>query len=134
MSRFFFDFRQADDHFDDRQGVELPDVEQAYLEAFKGAQDMWSELLRQRRDPRRCLFVVRSEGDDVLFVLPFQEVMDCCTEAQVQPLARTFEDLIQTRQYAKRVRDDFRQEVQRTRQIMLDSHRLLRGLASPAMA
>jgi hypothetical protein len=134
MSRYFFDFRQADDHLDDSQGIELRDVEQAYLEAFKGAQDMWSELLRQRRDPRRCLFVVRSEGNEILFVLPFQEVIDCCTDARVKPLARTFEELIQTRNYAKRVRDEFRQEVQRTRQMMNDSHRLLKGLQSPEMA
>jgi len=53
-------------------------VEQAYLEAFKGAQDMWSELLRQRRDPRHCAFEVRDEQRDLLFVLPFQEVIESC--------------------------------------------------------
>ena len=128
MPKFFFDFRQADDHVDDSQGVELPDVEQAYLEAVIGAQDMWSELLRERRDPRRCLFVVRSEGNEILFILPFQEVMDCCTDREVKPLSRTYEEMIQTRRYATRVTDEFRQEIQRTREMMHDSHRLLRAL------
>jgi len=134
MSRYFFDFRQADDHVDYDHGVELPDVEQAYLEAVKGAQDIRSELLRQRRDPRRCLFVVRSEGNEVLFVLPFQEVIDCCTDSRMKPVARTFEELMQTRNYAKRVRDEFRHEVNRTRQIMNESHRLLRFVVPPEMA
>ena len=39
---------------------------------------MWSELLRQRRDPRQCAFEVRNEQRDLLFVLMFQEVIESC--------------------------------------------------------
>ena len=62
------------------EGAEFADVEQAYLEAFEGAQDMWSELLRQRRDPRQCAFEVRNERRDLLFVLPFMEVIESCED------------------------------------------------------
>jgi len=80
MARFFFDFRQAGKYTRDLEGIEFAGVEQAYLEAFKAAQDMWSELLKQRRDPRRCVFEVRGGSGEILFVLPFQEVVDCCTD------------------------------------------------------
>ena len=42
MPRFFFDFRQGDERCADAQGTEFADVEQAYLEAFTAAQDMWA--------------------------------------------------------------------------------------------
>ena len=85
MPRFFFGFYQADDFTADSVGIEFADVEGAYLEAIKAAQEMFSELLKLRRDPRRCLFEVRSEAGDVLFLLPFQEVLDCCIENRPPP-------------------------------------------------
>jgi hypothetical protein len=78
MAHYFFDFREGSDCCADAQGTEFANVEQAYLEAFTGAQDMWSELLRQRRDPRQCAFEVRNEQRDLLFVLMFQEVIESC--------------------------------------------------------
>ena len=80
MPRYFFDFREGSDCCVDAQGAEFADVEQAYLEAFEGAQDMWSELLRQRRDPRQWAFEVRNEQRDLLFVLPFMEVIESCED------------------------------------------------------
>jgi len=80
MPRFFFDFVQAGQRTKDAEGLELANVEQAYLEVFRASQEMWSELLKQRRDPRRCAFEVRNWADDVLFHFPLQEVVDCCTD------------------------------------------------------
>jgi len=80
MPRFFFDFVQADQRTPDSEGVEFADVEEAYLEVFRTAQDMWSELLKQRRDPHLCSFEVRNHTGDILLVFPFQEVVDCCTD------------------------------------------------------
>ena len=85
MQRYFFDFRQAGVRVPDTQGLEFRDVEQAYLEAHRAAQEMWSELLKQRRDPRRCVFEVCNQAGELLFVFPFQEVMDCCTDRQAPP-------------------------------------------------
>ena len=83
MPRFFFDFCQAGDFTADSVGIELSDVEGAYLEAIKAAQEMFSELLKLRRDPRCCRFEVRGETGDVLLNIPFQEVLDCCTDQPV---------------------------------------------------
>ena len=82
MSRFYFDFAQGILQERDSAGVELDNVEQAYLEAFSAAQDMWSELLKQRHDPRQCSFEVRGETGGCLFVLPFQEVLESCNDGR----------------------------------------------------
>src|SRR3954466_12516543 len=107
MPRFFFDFRQGADRCADSEGTEFPNVEQAYLEAVKGAQDMWSELLRQRRDPRRCSFEVRDAQRQMLFVLPFQEIMDSCVDRDTPPIRNTFENVAKAAFHTKRVSEEF---------------------------
>jgi len=39
------------------------------------------------------LFTVRSESDEGLFALPFQEIWDCCSDSEFKPLARPFREL-----------------------------------------
>lgn len=129
MPRFFFDFRQGDERISDAEGIELPNVEQAYLEAFEGAQEMWSELLKQRRDPRRCTFVVRNQHNETLFIFPFQEVVDSCTDSRGHPIQMTFEQLHRTHQYAQRVRAEFMRQAQATRRTLWASRELLRRIA-----
>jgi len=126
MTRFFFDFRQAGHLVPDSEGIEFASVEQAYLEAHRAAQDMWSELLKQRHDPRRCLFEVRNAAGEMLFVFPFQEVMDSCTDRVVPPLQHSLENLLETHNYAKRVRDELRQHVRNSQRVLEESHSLLR--------
>jgi hypothetical protein len=125
MRRFFFDFREADDRYPDTVGTDFANVEEAYLEAFKAAQEMWGELLKQRRDPRRCCFEVRNEDDDGLFVLPFQEVLDCCRNRRAVPLERTFEELSATHNYVRRVSNEFGQQIRATHQALEQSRELL---------
>jgi hypothetical protein len=82
MPRYFFDFRQGTQCSPDSHGADFATVEDAYLEGIKGIQDMWGDLLRKRQDPRRCRFEVRNEQRELLFVLPFQEALDCCLDRQ----------------------------------------------------
>jgi hypothetical protein len=88
MPRYFFDFRQGNEICTDREGIEFPGVEQAYLETYRAALDMWSDLLKQRRDPRRCAFEVRDEKRQLLFTLPLQEVVDSCLDREPERLRR----------------------------------------------
>ncbi len=79
MARFFFNFRQGERYtVDDSEGVEFRDSGEAYLGAFKAAQQMWSELLAQRQDPLLCAFEIIDGGGNSLFILPFSEVLDAC--------------------------------------------------------
>jgi hypothetical protein len=85
MHRFYFDFRQGSEVVPDEEGCELASAEDAYLEAFKAAQEMWGALLAERSDPRRCAFDVRDAYGHLLFVLPFQELLDSCRDGAVAP-------------------------------------------------
>jgi hypothetical protein len=125
MPHYFFDFRQAGVFTPDTLGMEFPAPEDAYLEAFSAAQEMWGELLKERRDPHRCRFEIRNASGQVLFEIPFQEVIDCCTDRRAIPLHRTFENLTHTSNYAKRVSDEFVEELRRLRQMLQESRALL---------
>lgn len=126
MPRFFFDFRQAGTRTPDCQGIEFETVEQAYLEAVKGAQEMWGELLRKRQDPRRCIFEVRSEDDQLLFTVPFQEVLDACAvDREPVALHKTFEQVRDTFNAALRAREGLRAEVTKTYSRLEESRALL---------
>src|SRR5262249_43404767 len=78
VSLFYFNFRQGTSYSNDEEGCELPSVENAYLAAVRAAQDMWSELLVRREDPRACAFVVTDRDRKELFTLPFSEVLEAC--------------------------------------------------------
>jgi hypothetical protein len=79
MAKFYFHFRQYSALTHDEQGSEFDSVEDAYLSAFRAAQEMWHELLLERQDPRSCSFEVVDADGSLLFVLPFMEVLDACT-------------------------------------------------------
>lgn len=125
MSRFFFDFRQGVDLATDHEGIEFPGMEEAYLDAYEAALDMWSELLRQRRDPTLCYFEVRNEARELLFTLPFSEVMDACKDRKTTLAARVRVDAIATRQYAEYASVNLAKTIKVMRQTLRDSQALL---------
>ena len=64
-------FSQDGEILPDSQGLNFETVERAYLEAYEAALEMWGELLRQRRDLRRCAFRVRDGSGALMFTFPF---------------------------------------------------------------
>jgi|SRR5215469_4216962 len=78
MAKFYFHFRQSGELFPDEEGIEFSSFEDAYLSAFRAAQDMWRELLIERRDPRHCSFEVVDSNQQLMFVLPFMEILESC--------------------------------------------------------
>ena len=125
MTRFFFDFRQAGTLTPDSAGLEFESVEQAYLEAFNGAQEMWGELLRKRQDPRCCAFEVRDAQNQAMFVLPFHEVLEVCTGRQSASTHCTFDQVRKTFNAAQRVREELRIEFFKVRERLKESRALL---------
>ena len=127
MQRFFFDFRQGAERSLDAEGAEFASVEQAYLEAFSAAQDMWSEFLRQRQDPRRCSFEVRNAQRELLFVLPFHEVMDSCKDREVPALHTSFEQVTRAAERTRQVNAEFMHQLHLVRAALEQSRALLRA-------
>ena len=72
---YYFHLRIGSTISPDEIGLDLPDVETAYLEAFKAAEEMWSELLADGLDPLMRSFEI-SDGRQVLMTLPFREVLE----------------------------------------------------------
>ena len=61
--RYYFHLRIGHTVSPDEIGLDLPDLETAYLEAFKAAQEMWSELLAEGSDPlTRCFEITDERG------------------------------------------------------------------------
>ena len=126
MPRYFFDFRQGAETTADKEGVVFSDIEHAYLEAYEAALEMWSELLKKRCDPRRCFFDVRNENRELLFTLPFQELVDSCLDRERAPLRNTFEMVAATSHYAARVGSGLADELWRLSQTLAQSRALLK--------
>ena len=78
MPSFHFNFREGRTLSVDNVGLELDNIEQAYLAAFEAVHDLWREEMRARRDPRRCSFEITDEVGKVLMILPFGEVLESC--------------------------------------------------------
>lgn len=126
MPRYFFDFCQGGDRCADAEGSEFTNVEHAYLEAFRGAQDMWGELLRSRQDPRRCIFEVRNDRRELLFTLPFQEVVESCIDRPTPPARMNLEDVREAAIYARRVCGEFQETLRSVRRTLDQSRELMR--------
>ena len=75
MPQFFFNFRDEDGLDRDEEGLDLPDVDAAYLEAFEAAKEMWIEAIRDMRNPTRQSFEVADADGNTLVIVPFGEVI-----------------------------------------------------------
>ena len=78
MPRFHFNFTDARSRTLDEDGTEFGDLNLAYLDAFRAAQEIWAEYLKARRDPRECAFEITDAAGNVLMILPFTEVLESC--------------------------------------------------------
>lgn len=75
MPRFYFDLSTSE-HFErDAVGAMFATLEAAYLDACRAVIDISFELLRERKDPSRYQFEIRDAGGQVVWELPFAEVL-----------------------------------------------------------
>jgi hypothetical protein len=131
MPKFFFHYRENDEYSVDEQGVEFDSVEEAYLNAYHGAVDMWSELLKERRDPRRCAFEVTNDREQLLFVFPFTEALDVCREPKRagNPFGeRLYPKMVQARSWTKKMLAEFQEELKVTRSVLQESRDLINSV------
>ena len=74
--RYHFHLRIGRELSPDEIGIDMPDLDTAYLEAFQAAQAMWAELLAERSDPMLRSFEIADSNGRVLLILPFREVLE----------------------------------------------------------
>lgn len=75
MARYFFHLVSSAETSKDEIGVELANAEAAYLEACAAALEISFEMLSKRIDPSRHAFEVTDAEGQVVFEIPFSEVM-----------------------------------------------------------
>ena len=75
MAQFYFDYRDNQGRLDtDETGIEFPDLETAYLDAYRAAIDMWAESRRCGDNLGSASFTIR-DRNGVLVELPFAEAL-----------------------------------------------------------
>jgi hypothetical protein len=135
--RYYFHLRVGQELSPDDLGMELPDLDSAYLEAFQAAQDMWAELLAQRSDPLIRSFEIADSAGRVLLILPFGEVLDRARKRAV-PLpeqVRSAQALLEkTRELTDALREKIngsKEIIESARETMRESRTVLQRLSSP---
>lgn len=75
MPWFYFDLRTPHGLDHDEIGLELVDVETAYLEAYAGIESMANDLFRCGTLPVWCTFEIRDAKNRLLMEVPFSEAL-----------------------------------------------------------
>lgn len=93
MSLYYFHLWDGDACERDEVGLECRDAEEAFMQAFRAAQDGWIDQILARTDPRALRFEVTDVGGNTLFELPFMEVVARLKKrpAQFAPIAQRAE-------------------------------------------
>ena len=76
MPRYYFHLNRPDGLDRDDIGLELPNLEAAYLGAFEAILPMTVDLTRRNENPRRYAFEIADETGTVLLDVPFSEFLD----------------------------------------------------------
>jgi Domain of unknown function (DUF6894) len=77
MPRFFFHIRSADQSLSlDELGLDLPNVETAYDETLRAAQDLEGVFLTRGQDPQDYAIQVENAFGELVVYLSFSEIFD----------------------------------------------------------
>lgn len=77
MPHFYFHIRGADQRRSrDESGLDFPDVETAYLEAFRAAEGIRGEFVARGQNPQDYAIELANAADELILDLPFAEIFD----------------------------------------------------------
>jgi hypothetical protein len=85
MPRFHLNLTGPASVCPDHEGADFESLDHAYLEAFNGARELWSELLLMREDPRTFAIDIADADGRTVMTVPFSEVLDACRNGQAVP-------------------------------------------------
>ena len=128
MPLFFFHLRGGPDGLSlDKDGLDLLDVEAAYLEAHQTALDMAQEWLRKGRNPRGYAFEVANGAGEVVFEVPFAEALDRQAGRRPVNLTRAFRTAKEQGERMMRLSAEVAREVEAVQENLRQSQMLLKG-------
>jgi hypothetical protein len=126
MPRYFFHLAMPGSYSQDEVGVEFSGVEAAYLGAHQAALDMSIEMLRQRIDPVRHSFEITAESGELLFELPFSEVMR--PSAKSPPPGSVHASIVQRHERTLHAASDLNAALSHSRALLRSTRDLLNRL------
>jgi hypothetical protein len=129
MPLFFFHLRGGAEGLNlDQDGLDLPNVEAAYLEAHQTALDMTQEWLRKRQNPRGYAFEIMSATGEVVVELPFSEALDRQAGRRPANLPRAIKMAIARGDRMKRLSAELAEQVWLVQENLRRSQDLLNSL------
>lgn len=134
MPLFHFHFHDGTARQDDEIGLELPDVEAAYLQAVAAALDMGGHLMGgEGLNPALCGFEITTFDGAHLFSVAFSELLDggkAMVPAPHQATERLKLVLESTHKRALAAKAEMASSLSQTRATLADSHALLARLST----
>jgi len=129
MPLFFFHLRGGPEGLDlDQDGLDLPNVEAAYLEAHQTALDMAQDWLRQRQNPRGYAFEIMNAAGEFLVELPFSEALDRQAGRRSANLPRAIKTAMARGDRMKRLSAEVAEQVRLVQENLRRSQDLLNSL------
>ena len=123
MPHYFFHLSAPGAYSSDDVGIEYPHVEAAYLGAYQAALDISLELMRERTDPGRHAFEIMDQAGQLLFELPFSEVMHPLKGTV--PLKALHTSIQAYQRRAKQAASELRESCENTRSLLAATKALL---------
>ena len=128
MPLFFFHLRDsAGCVSEDPEGLEFPDAEAAYLDAYQAARDMAQECLKKGRSPRGYVFEVVTASGEPVFELPFSESLDDQAGRRPAHLSRAIRTARERGERMIRLSAEVAHEVKAVQENLRQSQMLLKG-------
>lgn len=124
MPRYYFHVVSTEGVSADEMGSEFPNVEAAFLSAHEAAFEMSVEMLRERHDPSGYRFEIRDARGELLFDLPFSEVMRPASRP-VLPTAALLAQLRRHQERATKARAELKAEYEQARSLLKSTTTLL---------
>lgn len=137
MPRFHFNFWEADGLSPDPIGVEFDSIERAYLAAFETGRDMWTELLRQHKNPLQCAFEITDVNQRVLITVPFSEVLEMVQHRSSKTMPephKVHSEVAECHQRAMRLIDEIRTATELAQKRINEMRGLMENLPAPLPA
>ena len=128
MSYFFFHLRGPNGLSRDELGLDLPDVETAYLEADRAVTDMARELQAKRLNPRSYAFEITNAADEPVLELPFWETLDRVARRRGVHLPNSMKLAVEQAERMMRLVSDVAQQTDMARENLRQTSYLLRML------
>ena len=130
MPYFYFHLRGPSGLSRDELGLDLPDMETAYLEADRAVNDVAGELQAKRLNPRSYAFEITNAAGEPVLELPFLETLDRVSRRRGVHLPKSVKVAVEQAERMMRLVSEVAQQTDIARENLRQTSDLIRMLRS----